>query len=293
LMCIVFMNSQAVDRAQRVVHEAQVLYQRIGDKVGEADALRMIACIELELLNIDLRSQDAKKEANIRRRQTSLLKASEKAVAVARKSSSKGLLASCLHLFAQVLNACGRGEEAADAAEEASVLFMECGDTDGEAHALVVAADACIVQKKRAEATSFVNRAVEMFQQLGNADAETFAKSILEGSVSIAATAAMLADDSAVSGGASLSIEDGGQKTGMALDDAKKMVLDVALQAIGDDDAIDFDSPLMDIGLDSLSAIAFRENLIRASSLKVPSSLVFDYPSLIAVAEHLVETSLE
>lgn len=297
-MAVVFLHSQAFDMAPRLAHEAHVLYQRAGDKAGEVDALRMIACVDLELLLIDLRNharsdqKDAKKLAAVQRRQASALRGAEKAVAVARKSCPKPLLAASLHLLAQVRNACGHADEAAQVAEEAAGLFMECDDLDGEASALVVAADACVLQRKRQQAAAFVDRAVEMFQKTGNAEGEALAKSILAGSASITASFEALTDDPGT-GEASVAASDATVKQGLQLEVAKNMVWKVAQEAIGDEDAIDYDSPLMDIGIDSLSAIAFRESLVRASSLKIPSSLVFDYPSLMAVADFLVETSLE
>merc|ERR1712032_1427096 len=90
-------------------------------------------------------------------------------------------------------------------------------------------------------------------------------------------------------GGASLA--EAAKPVGMDLATAQAMAKEVAIQAIGGEEEVDMDSPLMDIGLDSLAAIAFREQLISTSGLNVPTSLVFDYPSLTAIADLLVETS--
>merc|ERR1719277_311667 len=81
--------------------------------------------------------------ASVQRRQASALRGAEKAVAIARASCPKPMLAASLHLLAQVRNACGHGEEASRIAEEAASVCAECGDRDGEASAWVVAADAC------------------------------------------------------------------------------------------------------------------------------------------------------
>merc|ERR1712113_971165 len=52
-------------------------------------------------------------------------------------------------------------------------------------------------------------------------------------------------------------------RNAMDLEVAQKMALEVARAAIGStEDDLDLDSPLMDVGLDSLSAIAFREQLM-------------------------------
>ncbi|CAK0808947.1 unnamed protein product, partial [Prorocentrum cordatum] len=58
-------------------------------------------------------------------------------------------------------------------------------------------------------------------------------------------------------------------------------VRDMALQAIQlDDQKLDEDSPLMDSGMDSLTSVSFRNSLQSALGMKVPASLMFDYPTM-------------
>merc|ERR1711862_926651 len=52
------------------------------------------------------------------------------------------------------------------------------------------------------------------------------------------------------------------------------------------------DSPLMDSGMDSLTAVSFRNMLQSSLSLKVPASLIFDYPTLQDITSHLLEISV-
>lgn len=47
------------------------------------------------------------------------------------------------------------------------------------------------------------------------------------------------------------------------------------------------DAPLMDSGLDSLGAVEFRSSLEARLSVQLPPTLVFDYPSLSAIAGYL------
>jgi len=292
---LAYLQVRELDLALRSAHEAQVLFQRAGDRIAEADALRMIALIDLELLYEWINSETGPKRSQaIARLQTSALRSGEKSVVLARKSGAAAFLASTLHTLAQVLNACGYGDRALDAAREAETLFQDAGEQSRAANALVVAADACVLQGDRQAATEMANRAATLFKDFGDADGEELARSVLRGTGAEAARsqqAALEAGDQAMSEEA-VSAAAVPAKAAMDLQVATTMARETVLQAIGGEEEVDLDSPLMDVGLDSLAAISFREALIQTSGMKLPSSLVFDYPSLLAIAQFMVEESM-
>ncbi|CAE7294432.1 unnamed protein product [Symbiodinium pilosum] len=72
----------------------------------------------------------------------------------------------------------------------------------------------------------------------------------------------------------------------------KKKILDVALSMTGADDGdIEADTPLMEAGLTSTSAVTLRDELMKdLVGVNLPVTLVFDYPSISAMTELALET---
>ena len=56
---------------------------------------------------------------------------------------------------------------------------------------------------------------------------------------------------------------------------------------------VDPDQPLQDAGMDSLMAVELRDALVRLTGQDLPVTLLFEHPSLGAVADHLLETVFE
>merc|ERR1719450_1620632 len=73
----------------------------------------------------------------------------------------------------------------------------------------------------------------------------------------------------------------------------RSKVLEIALRITGAEDGeIEADTPLMEAGLTSNSAILLRDELTQElPGVNLPVTLVFDYPSIASMSELIMEAS--
>merc|ERR1711879_576698 len=77
---------------------------------------------------------------------------------------------------------------------------------------------------------------------------------------------------------------------GMDAGIVRQKILDIATQISGDEEGIDADMPLMQAGLTSNTAVLLRDELSRdLPGVNLPPTLMFDYPSIAAIADFVVE----
>merc|ERR1712099_146268 len=79
---------------------------------------------------------------------------------------------------------------------------------------------------------------------------------------------------------------------GLSSDMVKGQILEVTKGLIGYDEEIEFDAPLMEVGLTSNTAVLLRDALTQTlPGLNLPVTLVFDYPSISSMTELVMEKS--
>ncbi|CAE7277543.1 HERC2, partial [Symbiodinium necroappetens] len=201
----------------------------------------------------------------------------DEAVLRFRELDEYGLEANALLLACDNLFALNRAREAAEAATEALTLYQHCQDLEGEERARVLLKHPSLIatarpSEPRPGAPGPIPGADATPVWLQQADAP------VEEAAPVAARAVQ-------------------RSTGPALDMASitpeavmAKVRDIVSAVTGTElEEIDTETPLMEAGLTSSSAIVMQETLSKELGMKLPMTLVFDYPTIADMAEMVQE----
>lgn len=236
---------------------------------------------------------------------------SGEAVAACREDEegNQELLAQSLSMLAQAMLLDGRPDEALENLEEALGLFREAKDLACEAETLCIASRAHTMRKNSEEARLAANNACELGRQLGDRVLEAQATALLRACGGLVekeqASAWIIQSTSDQHRGAkttpatfaqnvkppetlSQMETSSGTRTNLVLDRVRRMS-----ESLGLEEDVEVDAGLMQSGINSSMAIKLRTLLAsHYPSVKVPSTLVFDYPSLMDVA-NFINSSIE
>jgi len=195
-------------------------------------------------------------------------------------------------------------DDAQKVIEDALAIYREdwengdyrMNNVSGEGRTLLVAAEVYFMRKEEQLARDTMDQANKLFTAAHDEIGVQMVAECLEGFAvketfkpTAGAAAVDVVEDGAVSSAAETAVE---KKAGISYDVAKLIVLDKIAESVGEVDEIHMDTPLMDAGLDSLAAVSFRTMLQDATNLKLPSSIVFDYPDPKSLIEFMVEESM-
>jgi len=229
----------------------------------------------------------------------------KEALQLARKLGNKVLLGSALFQLGNVHMLSAHVADAKRLAREAIDIFREIEDKVSEAAATILMAESHFVAAEEDAALDAANQAVALSEEIGDQKKAAHAHEIIERiqgrkvnlnqmpagmpqQQMVAAGAVGDADAGAASATAAVA-----KKKGLDPEDVNNTVQEIAKAAIGVDDELYMDSALMDSGMDSLTAVSFRNSLQQAVGVKLPSSLMFDYPTMKEVANRIVQLSLD
>jgi len=310
-------------QALRSAERARAIFRELGESSDEASALYLVSQ-EAVAIAVSEGAQ-AGGGAPSRAASDALIKAQKSAdmgIKLARElQANNGILGSILCITAQVHMLNSKPEEALAAADEAVVLFREIGSAISEANALLLSADALRVVRQYRDSGDAAEEALRLFRSLESPEpkGEEYAQEVLDYLESVkkqqqqaqmqqaqmqAVPMGMTAASSPEGGGVpdqvvSMARQERARgaaldmKSGVDISVIKAKVQEIATRITGAEDGeIDMDTPLMEAGLTSNSALVLRDNLIEEMpGVQLPVTLVFDYPSIGAMADLIVENS--
>mmetsp|Transcript_1352 Transcript_1352/g.4601 ORF Transcript_1352/g.4601 Transcript_1352/m.4601 type:complete len:812 (+) Transcript_1352:56-2491(+) len=218
------------------------------------------------------------------------LRSADEAVVLFREIGAVHSEADALHLSAYALGKIRQYQESRDAANEALALYRQTSDEAGEEEVtqLIGSLEEIQQQLQAQWMQQQMAQNPQMFQQqqqMPMMQMNMFAPQEGGGGMPDQATSVARTDRER---GPALDLSAG-------IDEAmvKGKVLEIATRITGAEDGeIEADTPLMEAGLTSNSAILLRDELSQElPGINLPVTLVFDYPSISAMAELIVESS--
>lgn len=319
-ICECYMKKEEYKSAVRTAEAARTHFRESGDQTSEAVVLYVLAQSA-----VSLSVQEGARVENSRASRSSkdaLAKGSKAAAAAVKLCREvpgvEQLLACSLCTLSQASMLNDKPDDALQAGDEAIVLFRNKGDTFSEASALLLSADALRAKRDYQESKAAAQEAYNLFEEVGDSKGKDIAQELLDWlqqytmpqpnaqmmQMMQQQMGQMQQVNFSDQGGmpeAAVSVARVERERGAALDTSsgldmemvKNKVLEIALRITGAEDGeIEVDTPLMEAGLTSNSAILLRDELSQEiPGVSLPVTLVFDYPSIGAMTELIVESS--
>lgn len=283
------------EEAVKVAKEMQLASKRVDGKRVKAESFVFLSQVQTAVILHELEKMPgAEKEAKIVSVADRAFKPAQDGVTFARKLGDRTLTASAVHQLGEVCLLVRRFHEALECASECLTLFNDHGDKSGAAASLLLGAEVHFCTGRREKAIEVASKARDLAVECNDLITEERAESLLtrmQGQPKSTVPSSIEELENKVS------VPDTGPtaqpKKGFTHDDARAIVLKNAVESIGEDVAVEFDAPLMDMGLDSLAAVSFRNSLQKEVDMRLPGTILFDYPTPRALVDYLVEHGAE
>jgi len=290
----VHIDNKKWEPAMQALQRAVASYKVIGDSFGEAGALHKLTVVHMA-------RQDA----------PAAMRAALKEQAIYQRMDFISGEASVLMNIYQIKMMDNKPDEALEAVTEAARLYSDCGEIHRSASMTVLSAMPYLRKNDMDKALAAAQEGLATSRQCGGAMAEELALSIIqeiegeddeEEEVVVERRVkkkpeyeqVVQEEAAAPTQAASAAQEaEGPEEVGLDLDMVMDQISAIA-RNVADTDELVVDTPLMDMGIDSLSAISFRNDLSSSfGGMKMPGTVVFDFPTVRAMAEDIVEKSKE
>lgn len=321
-ICEAYMKKEEYKSAVRAAEAARTHFRESGDGLSEAVVLYVLAQSAVSLsVQEGARVENSRASRSSKDALAKGSKAAQAAVKLCRELHGVDQLLACsLCTLSQASMLNEKPDDALQAGDEAIVLFRNKGDTFSEASALLLSADALRSKKSYKDSKAAAEEALSLFEEVDDSKGKEIAQELLDwlqqytmpqpnpammqqmmnqmqnitpvnfagqGNEDVPAAAVSVARVERERGAAL------DMSAGLSMDVVKTKVIEIALRIIGGEDGeIEADTPLMEAGLTSNSAILLRDEVSQEiPGVSLPVTLVFDYPSVGAMAELIVESS--
>jgi len=281
------MAQGAHEVALRSANEALPLLRESGDRKGEAAMMFLSTqASALRLLGGKLDpSSFAFKDGAHKAAQSA-----REAISAARKAGESDVAASAQCLLAQLHLASMKGQEAVEAASAAVAIFRGSGDVQGQGYALLMSAGGLLTSGKPGRAREAASKALLLFREAECAEGEQMAQHIID---IIENPPQPDEEDLAGYGEAPEALQRSSQAavadTSATTAALRDTIRETVNEIVGMDDLQD-DSPLMNMGLTSQSAVLLRNALTKElPGPSLPFTMMFDYPSIKHLTEFFVK----
>lgn len=320
-LAAIYMDARKFEKACRTGERARLLWQSLENIEEEASSLYQICQSYI--------SQAYKKQAEGKASAASaLIEKGDKALGDGMKitmekvpSPQKEVLQANFMIVAAQKHLAVEGENvgAYNAAKAAVDIFNGLGDVKGAANGQFFVAQAQVFMEKWDSALKSVSAAMKVFKKYNNEEGIALADTLTDKiQKSMPKPEPVYAPQQMMQWGPmagpagkgkgkgkmmEMPMDAGGggevakRAPGAALDMssvteevAAVKVKEVAMGLIGDGEDIEVDTPLMEAGLTSSTAVILKDELSEEMpGIKLPPTLIFDYPSISAIAEFVME----
>jgi len=304
LMASIHLAIEEPERALTLAQEARELCKRAEDRGGEADALHLLTNCSLACAAQEALAQPgeggnrgtALLAASQPPRSATALKSARDAVDMARRIGDGDRLALALQSLARALMLNGCIDEAQGVLDEVVTVSRQAKEEGARSAAFTARAEAHLLGDRPDLALMAADKALALTHGLGDRRGEAYAREVIthivgsdepqEASEEVAEPEEEEDDDDEP-----FAAQEDSQQLSVGPDPGlvRGKVHELAASATGVDEDYADDSPFMEAGLDSLSAVEFRNRLQKEFQVSLPAAVMFDHPTVTSLVEHLVE----
>lgn len=275
--------------AERTVKEAKSVARKAG-------CHGILSEILVTLAHIYLEKSDMSGEIGGRSFLDLAARACADAVAAAGKARMLRTWGQALLFRGRAMLRLGRRTEAWRSGVDSANRCQEAGDGPGLCRAYILCGEIRIENGDLSGAQEILEQAQDIAQRCNEEELGKQAEALLERTKIKAPVAVQqiedevaVAKEETVSQVAASSVAAAPAKKGLDPVVVRKTVMKLVQDAIADDGELEVDSPFMEAGMDSLSSVSLTSMLAKEFGMAMSPSLVFDFPNVRALEEHLIQ----